>query len=575
MDYKRFGIAPRGRLGARALASAAVSAWLMRLWEKDPSEAERAALRFYKGDAIKANMRMFWMVRSRSDSEAERYAIAAVENGGRDVEAVKRYTQHMYRTGHLKRLEQFAPHMRRTKRTARLMDTIEANIGLLDNGFEALDFDPDYAYPPIAYRTFYLLHNSLPHNSGGYATRSHGLLRGLSRAGFEAIGVTRNGYPHDRWKKNRDRILPDNDVIDEVKYLRLFDDIFGLGMTSMDDYLARNVARTGALARQLRPSIIHGASNFMNGTTAAAVARRHGAMSIYEVRGLWEVTRMSRETTYKGTDAYNLYVRMETQACHDVDQVFAITGALKNELISRGVPSEKVLVIPNGVDTSRFTPLKPDHDLRTSLNISPHDVVIGYVGSVVDYEGLDYLIEAMHTFKRRGDTHVKLVIVGDGAFLGRVQELVTEREVGDTVTLVGRVPHEEVESYYSIIDIAPFPRKGLPVCEMVSPLKPFEAMAMGKAVLVSNVAAMEEFVEDGVTGLVFEKDSPEALYKALRNLAASPELRRRLGRSARSFVVRERDWKVISANVADVYHDLIITRQRLGSTHRFLPGIQS
>ncbi|MDO5663317.1 MAG: glycosyltransferase, partial [Brachybacterium sp.] len=211
--------------------------------------------------------------------------------------------------------------------------------------------------------------------------------------------------------------------------------------------------------------------------------------------GLWEVTRGSRDPEWGRSDQYRYIARMEADAARGADRVLAITEALKGELVERGVAEDTITLVPNGVDTERFTPLPRDEDLAASLGVTDTRV-IGYVGTIADYEGLGLLLAAARELRRtREDFHV--LIVGDGAVLEDLREQVRADGLTDVVTFTGRVPHEDVERYYSIIDITPFPRLPLPVCEMVSPLKPFEAMAMGKAVIASDVAALAEIVTPG------------------------------------------------------------------------------
>jgi glycosyltransferase involved in cell wall biosynthesis len=246
---------------------------------------------------------------------------------------------------------------------------------------------------------------------------------------------------------------------------------------------------------------------------------------------------------------------MEADAARGATKVLAITQALKDELVERGVDEDKIVLVPNGVDTERFTPLPRDEELAAQLGVAGK-TVIGYVGTIVDYEGLDLLLETAARLKRsREDFH--MLIIGDGAKLEELQATAAAQGLDDVVTFTGRIPHEEVERYYSIIDVTPFPRLPLPVCEMVSPLKPFEAMAMGKAVIASDVAALAEIVTPGRNGLLHVKGSAESLTEQVEHLLDDPELRARLGVQARDWVVAERDWKQLASTVARTYEDVV------------------
>jgi glycosyltransferase involved in cell wall biosynthesis len=212
--------------------------------------------------------------------------------------------------------------------------------------------------------------------------------------------------------------------------------------------------------------------------------------------------------------------------------------------------------LPNGVHSDRFIPVEANLGLKEKLGISRDAVVLGYIGSLVSYEGLDLLLESLPSIKDEVTQPFKLMIVGDGAYMEKLQLLCHELELEEDVIFTGRVPHEEVEDYYSIVDIAPFPRLPLPVTEMVSPLKPFEAMAMEKAVLSSNVQALEEIIQDNITGLLFEKGNVHDLSEKLIQLIENSNLRSQLGKEGRNWVCKQRDWSTISDTLNNVYSNL-------------------
>ena len=423
---------------------------------------------------------------------------------------------------------------------------------LLKNGFDLPIEDFSKEYMPIKNRVFYLLHNRLPYNSGGYATRSHGLLTNVSSFGWEMNGVSRLGYPWDKMPKIESNEI---DVIDDIKYHRLIKDKIGLGKLPMKDYLEEYAKELLKKVKEERPEIIHSASNHINGLVGNYVAKSVGIKSVYEVRGLWEITRISRQPEWKNTEYYELMANLEAEAAKGADVVLTLTEALKDEMVSRGVDADKIEILPNGVTSNRFQPLSKDLELEESLELKDK-VVIGYIGSVVAYEGLEYLVDAVELLINKGIKNIAVLIVGDGAVLEDIKSRVESKELNSYFIFTGRVPHEEVERYYSLVDITPFPRKGQPVCEMVSPLKPFEAMAMEKAILSSNVAALREIVKDGYNGLLFEKDNVEDFAKKLEKLIDDKELRLKLGKQSREWVIEQRDWRVIAEKLANIYNKL-------------------
>ncbi|WP_114558761.1 glycosyltransferase family 4 protein [Desertihabitans aurantiacus] len=425
---------------------------------------------------------------------------------------------------------------------------------LLNHGFPmpALRSEPEFEVDRAKF--LYGLHNSLPYHSAGYATRTHGLLSALARAGWDAHGVTRRGYPFDMPKfRELDRIEP-LDHVDGIPYHRLSTEPGPEPKLPTEDYIARYAASLEPLVRQERPFVLHAASNHWNGLTLVSTARRLGLPSIYEVRGLWEVTRASRDPFWAEGRKYRLISRLEADAARYATKTIAITQALKDELVTRGVEADQITVVPNGVDTDRFVPRAPDLELADRLGVRGKKV-IGYVGTIVDYEGLELLVEAAGVLSRERSDFVVLVI-GDGNALEDLTQRVVDEGLTDVVKLLGRVPHEEVESYYSIIDVCPLPRLPLPVCEMVSPLKPFEAMAMGKVVVASDVAALAEIVEDGLNGMLHTKGDAASLTEKLRLLLDDSELRVRLSAQAREWVVQNRRWDVLAERITELYEEI-------------------
>lgn len=412
------------------------------------------------------------------------------------------------------------------------------------------------AYEPAQGSVLSVLSQSLPIRSGGYATRSHGILTALAVRGWTMQAVTRLGFPYDRWKPTDQRIVPEADVVDGITYHRLLEPGVRVypqyPLKSYIDRFERGVAST---ARQCRAELIHASSFYVTGMAGLTAARRLGLPFVYEMRGLEELMKISRDPRFEGSDRHHFLSRLETGLAREADAVFVITEALGREMVERGVDPDRVVVVPNGVHPDEFRPRARDRELEAELQLKGK-TVIGYVGGLVDYEGLDVLLEAVAGLKQtRDDVHV--IIVGDGASQRAVHEKAAQLRVGDVVTFTGRVPHDQVSRYLSLIDIAPFPRLPLPVCELISPIKPFESMAMEKAIVVSDVAALTEFVEDGMTGRVFRKGDPSDLRRVLEQLIDKPQLRRDLGRAARDWVVSERDWASITATVEETYRSIL------------------
>ena len=420
-----------------------------------------------------------------------------------------------------------------------------SELAVLDRLDELLR--PGTPAPPVPGRLLYVLHHSRPWLSNGYATRGHGLAQGMIAAGIDLVCATRPGFPLDVRKELE--TAPESDSLDAVDYLRALEPRrSGPGrsrryLLDAADVLERRI-------RECRPQAVMAASNYVAALPALIAARRTGLPFAYEVRGFWEITEVSREPERAETFTHHLKLRLEAKTAAAADRVFTLSTPMAQELTRRGVEAERIALLPNSCDPEHFRPQPRDSDLARRLNI-PRDVpVIGYIGSFVPYEGLDDLTEACAALRRQGHAF-RLVLVGadDGLVHERITEIAHAQGLADWLILPGRVPHEEVSAWYSLIDIAPFPRKPQPVTELVTPLKPLEAMAMEKAVVMSSVGAMAEMVRDGETGLVFDKGNPAALAGALARLVGDAQLRARLGRNARAFVAAERTWVTMGERV--------------------------
>ena len=433
------------------------------------------------------------------------------------------------------------------------------NLDLLEGGI-VLDSPVMVRSSADGVDSLYLLHNSLPHKSGGYATRTHGLLSGLNRLGRDVVGVTRPGFPPvQRSFDQRPGIAP-NDVVDGIRYSRLIGPVTSMPRSDLQGFVETYAHMIEPLVDEVRPRLIHGASNWWNGHAAVAIGAAIGVPSIYEVRGLWEVTRASREPGWGDSDVFELDAMYETEAARLADRVICITGGLRDEMVARGIPAEKITIVPNAVDVDRFASAPNDDSVRRGLGWTDK-CVLGFVGSLTFYEGLDLLLEAVEQASNESATELAVLIVGDGPMLQPLKALASELGLDDRCHFAGRVPHSEVERYLSAVDITPFPRLPLPVCEMVSPLKPLESMASRIPVIVSSVQALAEMVPDGC-GVVVEKGSVDALASVIATLADDPAQRRQLAENAFVWVSESRNWTAVAQRVDDLYAELLGDRPR-------------
>ncbi|HVV95306.1 MAG TPA: polyhydroxyalkanoic acid system family protein, partial [Hyphomicrobiales bacterium] len=362
-------------------------------------------------------------------------------------------------------------------------------------------------------RVGYVAASVLPFITSGYTVRTHQLLRSARAAGIDITCYVRPGFPADRAQATALAAgQPELNLVEGVPY-RLSANT-GVAIDP-EQYLERAATQLHGLMRRDGVTVVHAASNWRNALPAMIAARRLGVPFIYEVRGLWELSAATRFAGWEATERFALERRLELYVAREADRVLTITGGVAGELIDGGIAPETISLLPNAVDPGEFLPMPKDDELRRRYGIDAGTLAIVYCGSLTVYEGLDDLIAAVGLLRDRG-LAVRFVVVGDGEVreaLGRQAEALG---LQDEVIFVGRVPPEEVRRYWSLADIVALPRKPMQVCEVVSPLKPFEAMAMGKPVVLSDLAALREIVRDGETGRLIRPADPDDLARVLQ-----------------------------------------------------------
>ena len=310
-----------------------------------------------------------------------------------------------------------------------------------------------------------------------------------------------------------------------------------------------------AVAREQAPDIIHAHSPALNALAALRVGRRLGIPVVYEVRAFWEDAAADHGTSREGGLRYRLSRALETRVLRRAAAVTTICEGLRDDIVARGVPAERVTVIPNAVDVERFRlGGKADPERRTRLGLDGARV-LGFLGSFYAYEGLDVLLRALPRI-RESAPDVRLLLVGGGPQEENLKALAAELGIADYVVFAGRVPHTEVNHYYDLVDVLVYPRRPIRLTELVTPLKPLEAMAQGRLLVASDVGGHRELIRDGETGILFRAGDPDDLARSVLELLAAgaswPALRRR----ARRYVENERTWASSVARYESVYAPL-------------------
>ncbi len=311
-------------------------------------------------------------------------------------------------------------------------------------------------------------------------------------------------------------------------------------------------ARLEEVITEWQPDHLHAHSPVLTALASLPLAKRHGLPLLYEIRAFWEDAAVGNGTGTEGSLRYRLIRRLETRAARQADAVAVICDGLRQDLIKRGIDANKIIVSPNGVDLHLFgNPPPPDPAFARSLGLEGADVV-GFIGSFYDYEGLDDLVGAMPLLIEQRP-NAQLLLVGGGPVESALKRQARDLGLSDRIRFVGRVPHEEVEKYYALIDLLAYPRKAMRLTDLVTPLKPLEAMAQRKLVVASDVGGHRELIEDGVTGTLFKAGDRQGLADALAGLFAKREEWDGRRDVARRFVERERNWQANVANYAPVY----------------------
>jgi glycosyltransferase involved in cell wall biosynthesis len=403
-------------------------------------------------------------------------------------------------------------------------------------------------------RIAHLVFASLPYHESGYCIRSQWVASCQREAGLDPRFITRAGFPRTQGVIG----APPEEEVGGVRYYHI-DPNFGSG--GRQDVLITQTARSAIpLLTRLRPAALQPASNHIQAQIALALGKPLGIPVVYEVRGFWEETWASHpwhdHDEALTTDHYRLTRDLETHVMRESDAVVTLSETMRAAIVERGVDPGSVVVVPNAVDVTTFTPRPRDEALAASLGLDPGIPVIGYVSSLNPYEGIRYLLAAAAALRARGRA-LRVLIVGDGE--DREALVTAGHELGlddGTLIMPGRVPHEDVVGYYSLIDVFVVPRTAARVSQLVTPLKPFEAMAMERPVVISDLPALREIVEPGETGLTFRAEDADDLATVVEGLLDDPALRNRLGRQAREWVLTERTWAANGRRYRELYERL-------------------
>ncbi|GAA5180406.1 hypothetical protein GCM10025771_24840 [Niveibacterium umoris] len=397
-------------------------------------------------------------------------------------------------------------------------------------------------------RILHILDHSIPLHSG-YTFRTAAILREQRRLGWETHHLTSPKQGGCR------------EMVEEVDGLTFHRTLppkavwSGKPLLGELELMRQLERRIEELIVRLKPDVLHAHSPVLNAIPSIRAARRHGLPVVYEVRAFWEDAAVDHGTTHEGSLRYRATRALETWALRRVDHVTCICEGLRSDIVARGIPSERVTVIPNAVDAEAFTAGgAADFELKRKLGLEGAEV-LGFIGSFYAYEGLDLLLDAMPDILKQRPA-ARVLLVGGGPQESQLKVQASRMGLADKVIFTGRVPHAEVGRYYDLIDVLVYPRHPMRLTELVTPLKPLEAMAQQRVFVASDVGGHRELVRDGETGILFRAGNAFALADAAARLLGSPDSWGRLKAAGRQFVERERTWRNSVGRYQSIYSRL-------------------
>jgi PEP-CTERM/exosortase A-associated glycosyltransferase len=363
----------------------------------------------------------------------------------------------------------------------------------------------------------------------------------------------------ENWKKGAEK----DEIIGGVRYYRTGSVSTGtLPLVKEWRLMAALARRIHEVALVEKPNILHAHSPILNALPALWVGHKLGIPVVYEIRAFWEDAAVDHGTYGQNSWKYWLVKNVETWVCRKVNGVVLLCDGLKDDLIKRGIPPNKLVIVSNGINVEDFSPCKPDQDYKEAWGLIGKRV-IGFIGSFYRYEGLDLLVEAFASLSAfRSD--IALLLVGGGEMEGEIKTKVEQLGLKEKVIISGRIPHHRIPHIYALIDILVYPRYPIRLTELVTPLKPLEAMATGRALIASDIGGHRELIQNGETGLLFEAGNISALTAAINHILDDNVFRRSLAQQAFTWVHQEKFWDKIVARYVGIYSSALQKNHRLG-----------
>ncbi|WNZ03126.1 glycosyltransferase [Paenarthrobacter ureafaciens] len=445
------------------------------------------------------------------------------------------------------------------EKLASAIELRDEEVRLFSGAFKPVVQGPFERFEAEPNRVLHVVGKVLPTTQSGYTLRTHYTAMAQIQSGMDVHVCNQVGDAVNN-------AAPAQVELDGVTYhlptgpIRL--------QTALTTWLSANVEELARVTSEVRPSVLHAHSDFFNALSARAVGDYFGIPVIYESRGFWEeswLSRMAQTNDIADIEAFSerwgspdtyAWRRERERACREAaDHVFTLAEVMKRRITAEGCPPEKTSVVPNAVSGDQFPVQTRNADLAAKLGIKSDEIVIGYISSLVEYEGVPVLIEAFSQLRQRLNVPVRLLVVGDGPVLGSLKEQAESLGLHDAL-FTGRVPHEDILDYYGLIEVFVVPRTAAAVCQLVTPLKPFEAFATGRTIVMSDVDALKEIAEASGSAALFQAGNSDSLANVLNELVANPETRSQMAASGAAWVRESRSWEANAAVYNQQYANL-------------------
>jgi PEP-CTERM/exosortase A-associated glycosyltransferase len=398
-------------------------------------------------------------------------------------------------------------------------------------------------------KILHILDHSIPLHSG-YTFRTKAILEQQRKLGWETFHVTSSKHSgaiasiEDIDNFTFYRSKPSNDLLNRLPLL------------SQWAIMRSLVNRLNEIIPLIEPDILHAHSPALNGFAALIIAKKFNIPLVYECRAFWEDASVDHGTSTEGGLRYLLSKMLETYVFKNASAVTTICGGLRNDIASRGIPTKKITVIPNAVDIDHFTYGQAgDSNLCNKLGLK-NKTVLGFIGSFYAYEGLPLLLDALPKIMLK-HSEIRLLLVGGGPQEELIKQKINNMGLEHVVIFTGRIAHEIVQDYYNQVDIFVYPRLAMRLTNLVTPLKPLEAMAQGRLVVASDVGGHQELIKPLYNGFLFKANDADELAATIINILNQPHNWQDLRAAARKFVEQERNWTKSVSFYKDVYTQLI------------------